>query len=329
MMNIPLAWVFIIKNKFNEAIKTLKKTPKKLLLSQKGYSPWAIALANLAIESGDKTLVEEALKKFKLANLDDSQSDYLHSTAGKMLLQFGKNQIDKKMFSQGTNEMEKAISLNPENPIHYADLARHKLSLAIINGNESLADNAIHLFQTASILSPLNPHILQLWGYSISFSNLIFDRDPSKDKMFFEKINAFESSERLEYWKTFAKNATIYLLENLMQIFQRDFDEFPETMSSVVAEWVINILSEPHKNLSLNQIITLNELISKLSLLVPELGILKTYIDIYDCIIIKEDQSALFTLSKEQREFFEKYILDRRLGGAKQSNNPLLHFFNS
>lgn len=124
-------------------------------------------------------------------------------------------------------------------------------------------------------------------------------------------LHALKSKERLSIWRTFSGLGYIKLLESTRHLLIDDIKEFPELISSSLIDWIILIMSGEHR-LTEREIEIVDQIIAHSIDYIPELKIVKLYLDTYRSYFVGGNKTAMFSLPKEQRLFFSSKILNNQ-----------------
>ncbi|WP_212005576.1 hypothetical protein [Chitinophaga sp. HK235] len=308
MLGIFLACV----GKNFEANETFKRIPHDLLVQTQAYAIWGTALAILSIDNDDVTLFEESQKKFELADIKSDEYKNIHYVLGKALIHFGEKQDNKEKIWNGITELSIAADLEQgKNTFHRLYFANQLLIWSIKEEDRESTIKADELFSQLTFIDPQNSEIYTSWGCLLSFANALYPRQKFGDKAFHEKFSILTPAERLITWKQLARFGILSLLKKLSGLFIADFAELPEEMAPVAVGWITNILANRNLSLTKDDIKKTRTIVNKIYPLYAEIKLMETFINTYESVKLDNDQSAIFKLPKEQREFFENEILNR------------------
>ena len=153
-------------------------------------------------------------------------------------------------------------------------------------------------------------------SYSNSYKHLIQElvtflwegNEKRFTKNFKKYVKALNINERIKLYKDLSFFSHYNNFICLKDIIEEDI--LNSDLKEIILNWITNILTKSG-GLNIKDLEFLNDFISKNKKQIPELTIPEIYINTYREVVLNENETALYELPKEQREFFEKNILKR------------------
>lgn len=273
--NYQKAYEYFEKINFN----MLEKYTAYIKSESKFLNLYIETMIILGIKNNDIKLIEKAIDFVNKNNLNNIRSKLLNAIARLSI-----------------------IIHNVENEIHVENLDEQLISLYLFTEKLISSNDEKELQRT----------ILNFYPFIFEILNSNDTTDVIKiQKNFITKISKLSFEERIAFFNNVQDNGFLGVFELLAPIIESDLKANKQEFESIVVNWINNILIQS-ANLKDVDIFFIQNFISKFENKILELKIVKNYYKIYQEVMLEKNESALYSLPKEQREFFEKNILKRQ-----------------
>jgi len=157
---------------------------------------------------------------------------------------------------------------------------------------------------------------LEFNSYSNEYKHLIMElvsylwkgKENEFTSKYLKYIDSLSVEKRTEFYTKLSKASYFNLFISLSEKIEQD--NKTGNLNTIIINWITNILINS-KDVTLSDLNSLTIFIQRNLEKIPELAVLEAYTIIYREVVLKGNESALYELPKEQREFFEQKILKR------------------
>ncbi len=311
------------QEKFEEIIQLVDSHNKNEKLLQFDKNLILIPISNLIFQNQgaldsynffsqiDKSIDEILENEKYLSIIFISKEEFIYQYASAHIL-YGDDKNDINILKKGINALKKIADENEKYNflLLFANLI---LLYKEKNNNPQTRDLINHYYEKIIIVnkSNLNENELliyySLYMIVISFldeTNLDSELKARVQSSFINELNNYQKVEKIKIINFFSEVCDYWLWENIKEFLTDNISSFKETIINIFN----NILST---TLTTNQVEELNTFVNKNKAYIKELAISEIYIKTYREVILNKNESALYELPKEQREFFEKNILKK------------------
>jgi DNA-binding MarR family transcriptional regulator len=252
-----------------------------------------------------------------------------------------------KYFKKIDLSKDDAIKIEESQNAYYKSYSNSLINLSITDGNDTFLDKAIEL--TKSLYQDKGTIIDEyILSRLLKANNLIEKQDLNKAESLVNQIiniefnsypneykhlimelvsylwsgqehtftteyltyfNSLSIEKRSEFYVMFSKSSFFNLFTSISSNIEQD--NKTGDFNIIIINWITNILINS-KNITLTDLSFLIDFIRRNLEKIPELAVLEVYTIIYREVVLNKNETALYQLSKEQREFFEQKILKRK-----------------
>lgn len=307
-------FTFFMQNDYTLAINALKNVSISTLKSSGLAWVAALAYANLAIDTNDLTLYQTAIPYFEAwesSDLFKKLEAEFYYIWGHLTLYFALVQEDEDLYNKGVEKFQLAVALNKKKKKYLEQLALYKFGYHSVTKDRKGMIESFQYLNDFIVSNSDREFIMPIWGKYLSLAMSQFRDMKTPVTQFIDQFKKLSHLNRHKTLEKFGELNEISFLLALKDLINEDILEKPGQLTTVLLRWTINILSSKQNTLSADQLKEIREMISAFKQNVPEFNILNTYIDLYEKVILNKDESALFDLPKEQREFFLEKIAGR------------------
>lgn len=308
-----LAYLNIQSGEYNKAIKVFPHIGPDLLSRLNIFVMWGYALLRLGIQRNGKRDFRESLKKFELAAKYGEEDPFLYSIWGKALYRLGNFEGDEALYYRGIEKLTRAIELDKQDGDSYIDLGACEIALALLKSDESMAMAAFDNFRLAASLAPDQYDMMFYWGAAISYGYDTFRKVFWDLRVFKNKLAQLPADLRGTIWKSYANLDGLYFFKEVFPILRADIARHADSLGPIIIEWVNNILIRNLHSLNKGGLADLRDAVVHAMSDVPELEISRLYIDVFEDYVINKNKNAVYKLTKEQRLFFLRCILQEEV----------------
>jgi len=270
---------------------------------------------NILIALGlyDLRKYEKAISYFKKFDINKDDAMRINVTQNNYYKSYSNSLIN--LYTDNDNEelLQKALELT-ENLYQHQGIIIDEYIISRILKATSLIEKE-NLNEAQSLIK----HIISLEfnSYSNEYKYLIMElvsylwkgEENEFTLKYLKYIDSLSVEKRTEFYTKLSRvsyfNLFICLSEKIEQ------DNKTGSLNIIIINWITNILINS-KDVTLSDLNSLTTFIQKNLEKIPELAILEAYTIIYREVVLKGNESALYELPKEQREFFEQKILKRK-----------------
>lgn len=301
--------IYAENHQYQNAIDALSNLNLSFIKKNALFTKWGYCLLQLAIKENKKVLYIECIKKCEAAVLNNETSEGLYNTWGNALAKLARIKKDESLYIQSFDKFNKAIELNPKDTKQYAQLGYFQTILSIISTNEKWLPKALKNFKKALSLNENNHLALSYWGCCIDLLEPKFAIDHLEINTFKSEFCKLSINSRTNIWKVFKVASSLKFFKEVLAILKSDFQSNSQDLVSVLIEWITYILADNKATIQKEDLNLLRETAVELQKSTPELSITLHLINTYEEYILYKNKNILYELPKEQRLFFQKYIL--------------------
>ncbi|MCW1963042.1 hypothetical protein [Chryseobacterium viscerum] len=251
-----------------------------------------------------------------------------------------------KYFEKVDINKDDIIRINENQNNYYKTYSNSLINLSITNDNEKLLEKALELTEN---LYKIKGKIIDEYILSriLKASNLTEKGNLNEAKSLVDKIINIEFDSYTNEYKHLILELVSFLWKNKENKFTSKYLDYIDSLSTekraelytrfanasffnvfitlsnkieednkigklniIIINWITNLLINS-KDITLSDLNSLKTFIQRNLQQIPELAVLEVYTVIYREVVINKNESALYELPKEQREFFEQKILKR------------------
>jgi tetratricopeptide (TPR) repeat protein len=305
-------------NEYAKCIETLDRIIELNQAESNTYFNCALALTRLAQQKNEAALFQHAIKKFQEAiTIDPNQKEY-YNEYGNCLADLAQTTHDEKLYFECFDQYQQAVNINIEFADAFYNWGTVLGSYARLKMDKDLFLGSIDkLTQAIKIKPDYFEAYNNLGVIQLALAKIEYDR-----QLFPSIISSFQKSVEIN-----SKNFQAYfnLGKSLYYIAlkEKDSNFLLQSIDTFLAGYKINAKPSCLENIneSMIQILKfaslgdkvdfnyLKELTTQYQTQFPEFKITEKYIDVFQKYVVEGDKKALYSLPKEQREFFKKEIL--------------------
>ncbi|HWB93801.1 MAG TPA: hypothetical protein VG605_18205 [Puia sp.] len=301
------------KREFDKIAKIFPNISAEFLHRLRIYGMWGYALLELAIERDNKKLLRESLDKFEKAAKSGADDAFFYSNWGIALCRKATYQRNESLYRAGIEKLKTAISLDDQDGDSYIELATAQIYCSMLTSDRQLAIDAFENFQLAATREVDEVELVFRWGWAISFTYSIYNRDMSDIKILKQRFGKLPADKRITVWEGYATFSNLYFFKEFFPLLRADITRHRDRLKPVIMEWVNNILSNNLHGLNKEGLANLREAVVHTMSDVPELEISRLYIDAFEQYVTNKNKNAVYELTKEQRLFFLEHIIGEKM----------------
>lgn len=307
--NYCLFTISSLDKQHTNSLNILERISPDFIKKKKLYTIWGSHLYNLAKKERSKELYIQSIKKFETAKINNEIDEDLYTNWGIALIHLAEINNDESLFFNGIDIFNKAIESNDRNENSYIILASWQAALSFKNGDIMLAKKAIKNFEIALKLNTENSSLFIYWGVVIACSQNIYKKDYFKFELFKNKLSQLPLNNKIPVWKSFTNLSDLHFFYEMLPFLITDLQASTKQLEFVIIDWINNLLANNLNSLQKEDLKLFRKIILEFIIKIPELKITQIYIDTFEEYVLNNNKNAIYELPKEQRLFFQKYIL--------------------
>ncbi|WP_158991689.1 hypothetical protein [Mucilaginibacter sp. L196] len=302
--------LYFLNDQFQEGVELFLKLDKTYIQKNHLYIHGAYGLFRLAKLKKDEELCSLSVANYEKAMKNNDNPEFVFSGLAHSLAFLADLKDDDTYYYRSFKLIQKAIELAPTHKNYLIDLAQWEIALAMKNKDRELADKGFaHLELASAYDQDNNKRLYGIWGGALSFASVYFQDTHFNIKVFLEKFGQLTLQQRLAIWKAFSTLHHFYLFDQLYALLQSDMQSYVGELNENMVEWITHILTYKKIKLQHEDLAFLRNATAEMMGSIPELRITQLYINTFEQYVLNGNKNAIYELPKEQRLFFEKYIL--------------------